>query len=155
MAARYFISLCISLTCMLSAINVSAQHSILNGDTLILSNHEKFWLNEEVIFGTGTMPDRTYSYIYEAPNSLQKLIKDRKRKLLSPAYKGYKSKIVKFEKEIGHNKKEYDYSILVLEMADGKKYWCDIGSAFSNHEIVLRASENNGGGATVTKSEPA
>ena len=123
--------------------HVCAQHNItLKGDTLILNNQAKFWINEEVSFGSGTMPDKTYSYIYEAPNSLQKLVNNRKRKLLSPGYKGYKSKIVKFEKEIGHNSKDYDYNILVLEMPDGRRYWCDVVNAFSNHEILLK-TENN------------
>lgn len=128
---------------MLLAMNVCAQHDItIKGDTLILNNRAKFWINEEISLGLGTMPDKAYSYIYEAPNGLQKLISNRKRKLLSPGYKGYKSKIVKFEKEIGHNKKDYDYSVLVLEMPDGKKYWCDVVNAFSNHEILVK-TENN------------
>ncbi len=153
MAVRYFITLFIAVACMTLATNVSAQHNILHGDTLILNNHEKFWLNEEVVFGTGTLPNRAYSYIYEAPNGLQKLVNDHKKKLLPPAYKGYKSKIVKFEKEVGHNKKDYDYTILVLETADGKRFWCDIDHAYNNHEIVLKASDN-GGGTTVIRTEP-
>lgn len=146
----YLLRIFISSGYILPAMNVSAQHNItLKGDTLILNNQEKFWISEEISFGSGTMPDKTYSYIYEEPNGLQKLINNRRRKLLSPGYKGYKSKIVKFEKEIGHNSKEYDYSILVLEMPDGKKYWCDVVNAFSNHEILLKTTENNA--AVVTK----
>jgi hypothetical protein len=148
----YMVKIFISALYILFATNLFAQHTMLNGDTLILSKDAKFWLNEELIFGSGTMPDRSYTYIYEAPNSLQKLVNNRKRKLLSPGYKGFKSKIVKFEKEIGHNKKEYDYTILVLEMPNGTKYWCDVKNAYTNHEIVLKTSENNG--APVTKSEP-
>jgi hypothetical protein len=139
---------------ILPVMHVSAQNNILlKGDTLILNNQAKFWINEEVKFGSGTMPDKTYSYIYEAPNSLQKLINinTRRRKLLSSGYKGYKSKIVKFEKEIGHNKKDYNYNILVLEMPDGKRYWCDVVNAFNNHEIQLNAPENNI--VQVTKTE--
>jgi len=135
-----------------AVIHVSAQNNIiLKGDTLILNNNAKFWINEEVMFGSGTMPDKTYSYIYEAPNSLQKLISDRRKKLLSPGYKGYKCKIIKFEKEIGRNRKNYNYSIIVLEMPDGKRYWCDVANAFSNYEILLKPSENNN--AQVTKAE--
>jgi len=139
----------LSCACIFSTTNLIAQHTLLNRDTLILNDGIKFWINEEVIFGSGTMPDRTYTYVYEAPNSLQKLVNNHKRKLLSPGFKGYKSKIIKFEKEIGHNKKGYDYTILVLEMPDGAKYWCDAKNAFSNHEIVLKTS----GGAQLTKSE--
>jgi hypothetical protein len=149
----YVVKLFISTACILFATNMFAQHTILNGDTLTLNKEAKFWLNEELIFGSGTMPDRSYTYIYEAPNSLQKLVNNHKRKLLSPGYKGFKSKIVKFEKEIGHNKKGYDYTILVLEMPNGTKYWCDVNNAYTNHEIVLKTSENNG--AQVTNSEPA
>ena len=57
-------------------------------------------------------------------------------------FRNYKSKIVKFEKEIGHNSKEYDYNILVLEMPDGKRVWCDVVNAFSNHEILLKPKNN-------------
>ena len=148
----YIIRLFISSACILFATNLFAQHTMLNGDTLILSKDAKFWLNEELIFGSGTMPDRSYTYIYEAPNSLQKLVNNHKRKLLSPGYRGFKSKIVKFEKEIGHNKKGYDYTILVLEMPNGTKYWCDVKNAYTNHEIVLKTSENND--VQVTNSEP-
>ena len=139
----YLLRLFISLGYILPAMNVFAQHNItIDGDTLILGNREKFWINEEISFGSGTMPDKTYSYIYEEPNGLQKLINNRKRKLLQPGYNGYKSKIVKFEKEIGHNSKAYDYSILVLEMPDGKRYWCDVVNALSNREILLK-TENS------------
>jgi len=148
----YIVRLFISSVCILFATNLFAQHNTLNGDTLILNNQAKFWINEEVIFGSGTMPDRSYTYIYEAPNSLQKLVNNHKRKLLSPAYRGFKSKIVKFEREVGHNKKGYDYTILVLELPNGTKYWCDVKNAYSNHEIVLKTPDNNG--AQVTKSEP-
>lgn len=148
----HIITIFISFACILFATNLFAQNTVLSGDTLIVSKDAKFWLNEELIFGSGTMPDRSYTYIYEAPNSLQKLVNNRKRKLLSPGYKGFKAKVVKFEKEIGHNKKGYDYTILVLEMPNGTKYWCDVKNAYTNHEIVLKNPENNG--AQVTKSEP-
>jgi hypothetical protein len=128
---------------MLLVMNVCAQHNTtVRGDTLVVGSQAKFWINEEISFGSGTMPDKTYSYIYEAPNGLQKLINNRKRKLLSPGYNGFKSKIVKFEKEIGHNSKSDNYNILVLEMPDGRKYWCDVVNAFSNHEILSK-TENN------------
>jgi hypothetical protein len=139
----YFLRMFIGSGYILLAMHVCAQHNTtLHGDTLIVNNEAKFWINEEVSFGSGTMPDQAYSYIYEAPNSLQKLINNRKRKLLSPGYKGYKSKIVKFEKEVGHNKKDYNYNIIVLEVPDGKRYWCDVVNAFSNHEILLRTEIN-------------
>ena len=152
MIKYYLVRVFINSACILFATNLFAQHNTLNGDTLILGNQAKFWINEEVIFGSGTMPDKSYTYIYEAPNSLQKIVNNHKRKLLSPAYKGFKSKIVKFEKEVGHNKKGYDFSILVLEMPNGTKYWCDVNNAYTNHEIVLKTTDNNG--TEVTKSEP-
>jgi hypothetical protein len=129
---------------LLIVTNASAQNNIsIKGDTLILNNHAKFWINEEVVFGQGTMPNKSYSYIYEAPNSLQKIINNHKRKLLSRGHQGYKSKVVKFEKEIGRNKKEYNYSIIVLETPEGKRYWCDVANAFNNQEIQFRTDESN------------
>ncbi len=124
--------------------SAKAQNKIsIKGDTLILNNEAKFWINEEVVFGQGTMPNKSYSYIYEAPTGFQKIVSDRKKKLLAPRYKGYKSKVIKFEKEIGHNKKEFNYNIIVLQMPEGQKYWCDVVNAFNNHEIQITASENN------------
>ncbi len=121
----------------------SAQNNIvLKGDTLILDNNAKFWVNEEVTIGEGSLPDRNYSYIYEAPNSLQKLVKyHHKKKLLPAAFKGYRSRIVKFEKSIGHDKDNYTYDIVVLEMPNGKRYWCNVVKAFDNHEILLASEE--------------
>ena len=142
---KYFIAaILINSVCILYANNSLAQHTMLHGDTLVVGNDAKFWLNEELIFGSGTMPDRSYTYIYEAPNSLQKIVNNHKRKLLSAEYNGFKSRVVKFEKEIGHNKKGYDYTILVLEMPNGSRYWCDIRNAYANHEIVLNTPGNNG-----------
>lgn len=148
----YIIKILMSFASILFVMNLSAQHTMLNGDTLILNKEAKFWINEVIAFGSGTMPDRSYSYIYEAPNGLQKLVNNHKRKLLSPSYRGYKSKIVKFEKDVGHNKKGYDYTILVLELPNGTKYWCDVRNAYSNHEIVLNMADNNG--AQLTNSDP-
>lgn len=139
----YLLRFLITWGYMALAMKVCAQHNItVRGDTLVLANQAKFWLNEEISFGSGTMPDKTYSYIYEAPSGLQKLINNRKRKFLAAGYNGYKSKIVRFEKEIGHNSKDYAYNILVLEMPDGRKYWCDVVNAFSNHEIFSKTESN-------------
>ncbi len=120
----------------------SQNNLVLKGDTLILNKQAKFWINEEVFFGDGSLPDKTYSYIYEAPNSLVKLIKyHHKKKLLSPGYNGYKARIIKFEQKISHEKNNYDYDIIVLEMPNGKRYWCDVVKAFDNHEILLASEE--------------
>ncbi len=141
----------ISSISILFSTNVLAQHTFLHGDTLVVNNDAKFWLNEELIFGSGTMPDKSYSYIYEAPTGFQKIVADHKRKLLPPVYKGSKSRIIKFEKALGHNKKEFDYTILVLEMPNGNKYWCEVRNAYANHEIVSNASGNNG--AQLSKND--
>lgn len=148
---KYYIGIIfISSISILFSNNVVAQHTVLHGDTLVVNNDAKFWLNEELIFGSGTMPDRSYSYIYEAPTGLQKIVANHKRKLLPPVYKGSKSRIIKFEKALGHNKKEFDYTILVLEMPNGNRYWCDARSAYDNHEIVSNASGN---GAQLSKND--
>ncbi len=138
--ANWLLILILSALLNVLAIPVIAQNNIiLKGDTLIVNKQAKFWINEEITFGKGTMPDKSFSYIYEAPNSLSKLINySRKKKLLSPVYTGYKAKIVKFEKAIGHNKKDYNYNVIVLEIASGKRYWCDFSNAFKYNEILLK-----------------
>ncbi|MGH2647639.1 MAG: hypothetical protein ACRDE8_08735, partial [Ginsengibacter sp.] len=59
-------------------------------------------------------------YIYEAPGGLQKLVNNYKKKSLSTGYRGFKFRIVKFEKDVGLNKKGYDYTILVLQLPSEK-----------------------------------
>jgi hypothetical protein len=131
--------ICSSIT--FSFINASAQNNIsLRGDTLILNNSAEFWINEEITFGVGTMPNKDYSYIYTAPNDLQKLISNHKRKLLTPGFEGFKARIVKFEKEIGHNKKDYSYDVLVLETPNGNRYWCNVVNAYASNEIVVKSA---------------
>lgn len=148
---KYYIGIIfISSISILFSTTVLAQHTVLHGDTLVVNNDAKFWLNEELIFGSGTMPDRSYSYIYEAPSGFQKIVANHKRKLLPPVYKGSKSRIIKFEKALGHNKKEFDYTILVLEMPNGNRYWCEVRNAYANHEIVSNASGN---GAQLSKND--
>jgi hypothetical protein len=150
----YMVRLFISSVFVFFVTNLSAQRISMKGDTLLLGDDAKFWLNEEIVFGTGTMPNHEYSYVYEPPSSLQKLVNNRKRKFLSPAYKGSKSRIVKFEKEVGHNKKGYDYSILVLQMPNGSKYWCDVKDAYANHEILLKGEAAQLTDSDVDKDEP-
>ncbi len=137
----FYIKAFIAQAFMFVAMNASAQN--LRGDTLVLANQDRFWLSEELTFGNGTMPDGSFNYIYEAPSGLQKLVRDHKKKLLMPHYKGYKSRVVKFEKEIGRSKKDDRYNILVLETADGNRYWCDASNAVANHEILLKAPEKS------------
>ena len=143
--AKFFIS----VLCSIFGKILPAQNLLMHGDTLVLNGQAKFWLNEELQFGSGTMPDKTYSYIYEAPNGLQKLVNDHKKKLMSAGYRGSKCKIVKFEKEIGHSKKENPYSILVLELPNGTRYWCDLQNAYASHEITT-----NTAGSNVAQSTP-
>ncbi|HVZ96724.1 MAG TPA: hypothetical protein VG847_07605 [Chitinophagaceae bacterium] len=133
----------------------AAQKSVvMKGDTMIVNNDAKFWLNRIIYFGNGTMPDRTYSYIYEAPNPLQKLISNHRKKLMRAGFNGFKCKVVKFEKEIGHSKKDDNYTILVLELPDGKRYWCDIANAYNTNEIVLNEPENKKEDVTKTEDAP-
>jgi len=148
---KYYIAIIfVSSMSILISTSVLAQHTVLHGDTLIVNNDARFWINEELIFGSGTMPDKSYSYIYEAPTGFQKIVANHKRKLLPSAYKGAKSRIIKFEKALGHNKKEFDYTILVLEMPNGDKYWCEVRNAYADHEIVTNASGN---GAQLSKND--
>ena len=66
---NYIVRIFIIAVCILFATNLFAQHTVLNGDTLILSKDAKFWLNEELIFGSGTMPDRSYTcLLYTSPS---------------------------------------------------------------------------------------
>ena len=149
---QYFIGVILSsFTFILFSTNVNAQHTILHGDTLVVDDGAKFWLNEELVFGSGTKADNSYTYIYEAPSGLQKIVAEHKRKSLSSVYKGSKSRIIKFEKALGHNKKGFDYTILVLEMPNGTKYWCDARNAYANHEIVSNTTGDTG--AQLSKND--
>jgi hypothetical protein len=71
--------------------------------------------------------------------------------LLGPGFRGFKCKVVKFEKEIGHDKKYDRYTVLVLEFPNGQRFWCDIVNAYSSNEIVLNEPENKK--EEVTKAE--
>ena len=137
---RFRANFFMGVLCLLVGKISPAQNTSMHGDTLVLNGQAKFWLNEELQFGSGTMPDKTYSYIYDAPNGLQKLVNDHKKKLMSAGYRGYKCKIVKFEKEIGHAKKENPFTILVLEMPNGTRYWCDV----QNQLHVINVMQWNG-----------
>lgn len=149
MKTKYFLGMLFGCLGIILPITSSAQSSVvMNGDTMIVNNQAKFWLNQIIYFGYGTMPDKTYSYIYESPNPLQKLISDHRKRLLGAGFKGYKCKVVKFEKEIGRNKKDEKYTILVIELPDGKRYWSDIANAYSSNEIVINEPENKTEGIT-------
>ena len=152
MKTKYFLGILVSCLGIILPVTSFAQSSVvMNGDTMIVNNDAKFWLDRIIYFGDGTMPDKTYSYIYEAPNPLQKLINNHRKKLLGPGFRGFKCKVVKFEKEIGHDKKYDRYTVLVLEFPNGQRFWCDIVNAYSSNEIVLNEPENKK--EEVTKAE--
>jgi|GEM_PF-3766253 len=154
MNTRHLLRMPAVCVALLLAVTVSAQKGVvMSGDTMIVNNEAKFWLNRVIYFGDGTMPDRTYSYIYEAPNPLQKIINNHRKKLLSAGFRGFKCKVVKFEKEVGRSRKNDPYTILVLELPDGKRYWCDIANAFGSNEIVLNEPANRN--TVVTKADDA
>lgn len=81
-----------------AAVTTQAQTDIaLKGDTLILPNGAKFWLNEEVTVGVGTAPDKSFNFIYEPG-----LFGMAKRKPLGASYYNKKAVIRKFEKDANY-----------------------------------------------------
>ncbi len=155
MNTKYFLRMLTGWVGILLMVTASAQKGVvMHGDTMIVNSEAKFWLNRIIYFGSGSMPNKAYSYIYEAPNPLQKLINNHKKKLMGPGFRGFKCKVVKFEKEVGRSKKGDDYTILVLELPDGKRYWCDIANAYSNNEIVLNEPANRNENVTKADDTP-
>jgi hypothetical protein len=118
----------------------------LKGDTLILPNGAKFWLNEEVTVGAGTAPDKSFNFIYEPG-----LFGVTKRKPLSASYYNKKAVIRKFEKDANY-RHSYAYNIIVLDFGDKHKYWCDVRGALDNNELTasaLSADNKKSGGPGV------
>jgi hypothetical protein len=127
----------------------SAQIDItLKGDTLILPNGARFWLNEEVTLGTGTAPDKSFNFIYEPA-----LISLLKRKPLSASFYNKKAIIRKFEKDANY-KHSYAYNIIVLDFGDKKKYWCDVRGALDNNELLSSLPMNVSKPASRPASSP-
>jgi hypothetical protein len=123
--------LIIGIVCTIAVTSLQAQTDIaLKGDTLILPNGTKFWLNEEVILGSGTAPDKSFNFIYE-PGLYGML----KRKPLSASYYNKKAVIRKFEKDANY-RHSYAYNIVVLDFGDKHKYWCDVRGAMDNSELI-------------------
>lgn len=127
---------------VLTGFKVSAQQISVRGDTLILNNGSKFWLNQEVTLGNGSAPDKTFNFIYEP-----EILYLKKRKPLGAGYYAKKATIKKFQRD-GPYKKSYSYNIIVLDFGDSKKFWCDVQGALDNNELVapealpVPASEN-------------
>src|ERR1700744_3527616 len=121
------------LLCLAVAVvgQASAQTDIiLKGDTLILPNGVKFWVNEEVVIGNGTAPDKSFNFIYEPA-----LVSVLKRKPLGASYYNKKAIIRKFAKDANY-RNSYSYNIIVLDFGDKHKYWCDVRGALDNKERV-------------------
>jgi len=119
------------VACLFMAINASAQTNIIaKGDTIILPNGAKFWLNEQITLGMGSAPDGTFSSIYEP--MVHRLTK---KGYLPGTYSGKTATIKKFQKD-GAYKGSYSYNMLVLDFGDPRRFWCDVQVAVDNKEIV-------------------
>lgn len=127
--AAYFIKITAMLF-VLIGFKASAQQITVRGDTLILNNGSKFWLNQEVTLGNGSAPDKTFNFIYEP-----EILYLKKRKPLSAGYYAKKAVIKKFQRD-GPYKKSYSYNIIVLDFGDSKKFWCDVQGAIDNSELI-------------------
>lgn len=125
--------------CITASVSKAQTDIALKGDTLILPNGTKFWLNEEVTLGVGTAPDKSFNFIYE-PGLYGVL----KRKPLSASYYNKKAVIRKFEKDANY-RHSYAYNIIVLDFGDKHKYWCDVRGALDNNELtgVIPLVDNN------------
>ena len=112
-------------------LSVSAQTEIVvKGDTLLLPNGSKFWLGEQVTLNSGSLPDKSFNYIYE-PEKFRIV----KKKPLSGSYSGLTANITKFQRD-GVYKGSYSYNIVVLDFGRKKTFWCDVQGALDNNEIV-------------------
>jgi len=113
------------------AIKASAQDQIIaKGDTLVLPNGSKFWLGEQVTLGSGSLQDRTFSYIFDPEIPLIP-----KRRAAAANYSGQTATVKKFQRD-GAYKNSYSYNILVLDFNDRRRLWCDILPAISANEII-------------------
>jgi len=109
----------------------AAQDQIIaKGDTLVLPNGSKFWMNEQVTLGSGSSPDRTFNFIY-----MPEMLRIVKKKPADANYSGQVATVKKFQRD-GAYKNSYSYNILVLEFSDRRRYWCDIEGAVSANEII-------------------
>src|ERR1700727_1824041 len=91
----------------------AAQDQIVaRGDTLVLPNGSKFWMNEQVTLGSGSMPDRSFNFIY-----LPEMLRLVKKKPADANYSGQMATVKKFQRD-GAYKDSYSYNILLLECSD-------------------------------------
>jgi hypothetical protein len=126
--------------CVLFTMKAAAQDQIIaRGDTLVLPNGSKFWMNEQVTLGSGSLPDRTFNYVY-----LPEMLRLMKKRPADANYSGQTGTVKKFQRD-GAYKDSYSYNILVLEFSDRRRYWCDIQGAVSANEII--DPNKKGGGA--------
>src|ERR1700733_6251392 len=125
------------IACLSIAIKASAQDQIIaRGDTLVLPNGSKFWLGEQVMVGSGSLPDKTFSYIY-----VPEILHITKRKPAEASYSGQMATVKKFQRD-GAYKDGYSYNILVLDFSDRRRYWCDILGAVNANEIIDNNAKN-------------
>jgi len=124
------------LVCLFIAVKATAQTSItVKGDTLVLPNGLKFWLGKEVELSSGSLPDRSFAFIYQP-----ELLYLKKKKPLNAGYAGQKATIKKFQRD-GIYKGGYAYNIIVLAFAGGKTFWCDVQNALNSNEITGNRTE--------------
>ena len=51
---------------LIITVKATAQTTItVKGDTLLLPNGLKFWLGKEVILSSGSLPDKSFNFIYQ------------------------------------------------------------------------------------------
>jgi hypothetical protein len=124
------------LACLFIALKATAQTSItVKGDTLLLPNGSKFWLGKEVTLSSGSLPDKSFNFIYQP-----ELLYLKKKKPLDASYAGQKAVIKKFQRD-GIYKGGYAYNIIVLAFTGGKTFWCDVQNALSSNEIAGNRTE--------------
>jgi len=120
------------VTCFFIVFKASAQDQIVvRGDTLILPGGSKFWLGEEVTLGEGSLPDKSFNFIYfPIPFNIVK------RQALKASFAGQKVTIKKFQRD-GAYKNSYAYNIIVLGgFSDKRRFWCDVQGAINSREII-------------------
>jgi len=103
----------------------------MKGDTLMLGNGAQFYEGEEIILGAGSAPDRSFNHIFSSPG-----VFSSKHTPMSGEFNGKMARVKKFEKD-GSYKKSYAFNILVLDMGNGKSFWCEVQGAFESGELIV------------------
>ena len=128
---RLLIVVCVFLT-----MKAAAQDQIVaKGDTLILPNGAKFWLNEQITLGSGSLQDKSFAFVFKPELPLI-----NKRSPADANFAGQTGTIKKFQRD-GAYKNSYSYNILVLDF-NRQRLWCDIQFALSANEIVDNNSKS-------------